>query len=122
MDAPFIRAKRLRKLICQLGTSKDIEFREEDERAVLRIARHSFRVFANSAFRYRSSGNPRVDSLPATSEQNVSSLRPSHFCVAPTQVRTGSLEDEWGRKQRVSAVGVVVAIGPNRAIRSMVTT
>ena len=49
-DAPFIRSKRLRKLICQLGTSKDIKFREEDEGAVLRIARH-FAVFV-SAFRY----------------------------------------------------------------------
>ena len=49
---PFIRAKRLRELICQLGTPKDIEFREEDKRAVLRVARHSFRVFA-SAFRRR---------------------------------------------------------------------
>ena len=51
MDAPFIRAERLGKLICQLGTPKDIEFREEDERAVLRIARHSFSV--SSAIQYR---------------------------------------------------------------------
>ena len=49
MDAPFIRAERLRKLICQLGTPKDIEFREEDEGAVLRVAGHSVHVRSDSS-------------------------------------------------------------------------
>lgn len=69
-DAPFIRTKRLRELICQLGTSKDIKFREEDERAVLWIARHSFHSFRFSFLLLLHRENPRVGSAPATNVQS----------------------------------------------------